>query len=166
VTQQSFRRITQGFTAAAATALALVLAGAAAGATERATLSPAEQAFAKQYRALVPTLTKAHAVVVQATGEASKLTDAQIATVFTRAASQWSADTKALVALKAPAPEAGTLATIRRAVPLVAADLLGIAKAGRTHSVSAAKSAFLHLERDFGAVGTGILALDKRLGVS
>jgi hypothetical protein len=147
-------------------ALALMPAGVAAGAPERAKLSPAEQAFAKQFKAFLPTLTKARAVVVQATGEASKLTDAQIATVFTRAASQWRTDTKALIALKAPAPEAGTLATIRHAVPLVATDLLGIAKAGRTHNVSAAKSAFAHLERDFGAVGAGIVTLGKRLGIS
>lgn len=154
----------------AAAALA-VLAGLAIGSTstaaavEHATLSKAEQAFIKAYKPLVPNLNKASSAVIKAVGHASKDTDAQIVTIFTGLANQWTAATKPLLALKAPPPEFVIFAAIKHFAPLVAVDLRASAQAGRTHSFSAAKTAGNNLARDFNALGGAVGQLKKKLGL-
>jgi hypothetical protein len=83
----------------------VVVSGAWAGAGEHAKLSGAERAFAKAYVALLPGLQKTSESVTSAISKAGGDSDAQVVTVFTGLAKQWSAGTKALVALKAPAPD-------------------------------------------------------------
>jgi hypothetical protein len=145
---------------------ALALASAALAGTARAVkLTPAEQAFVKQYKALIPTLDKASAAVISDVKHAGNDTDAQIVTVFTAAAKQWASATKPLLALKAPSQVASIFASMTGEVPLVEADLLRIANTGRTHSASAATKAGRKLAVDFNALGVAVNQMKKKLGL-
>src|ERR1039458_2732701 len=115
----------------------VVVSGAWAGAGEHAKLSGAERAFAKAYVALLPGLQKTSESVTSAISKAGGDSDAQVVTVFTGLAKQWSAGTKAWVALKAPAPEASLFASLTRYVRAVESDLLAVAPSGRSRSTSA-----------------------------
>ena len=163
------RRTHRGRTLAAASlavVAALALASAASAGTTRAVkLTPAEQAFVKQYKPLIPTLNKASAAVISAVKNAGNDTDAKIVTVFTAVAKQWASATKPLLALKAPSPVASIFATITGEVPKVEADLLTIANTGRTHSVSAATKAGRKIAVDFDALGVAVSQMKKKLGL-
>jgi hypothetical protein len=142
-----------------------IASGVATGATRHAHLSNAERAFSKSYVALVPNLNKASAAIVKSVSKAGKYTDAQVVTVFAGLAQQWTSATKPLLALKAPAPEAGVFAAVTRLVPAVEVDLLATAQAGRTHSAAAGTSAGRHLALDFNALVVAVGALKKKLGL-
>ena len=142
-----------------------VASGATAGATQNTKLSSAERAFVKAYVALVPNLNKASTAIITAVRNAGKDTDAQVVTIFTRLARRWTTATRPLLALKAPAPDAGLFAAVTTRVPKVEADLLATAQAGRTHSVSAGRTAGEHLATDFNALGVAVKALKTRLGL-
>jgi hypothetical protein len=63
---------------------ALALAASASARTVgRVTLTPAENAFVKHYKVLIPTLDKASAAVISAVKNAGNDTDAQVVKVFT-----------------------------------------------------------------------------------
>jgi hypothetical protein len=147
-------------------AAAAAIAGGVAGAAPRhARLSGAEREFVRSYEALVPNLNRVSAAIVTAVRSAGKQTDARIVTVFSSLAGNWTAATKPLLALHAPAPEAGVFAAVTARVPAIETDLLATAQAGRTHSATAAATAARNLVRDFNALGTAVLALKKRLGL-
>jgi len=141
--------------------VAVISAGSAAGAT----LSPAEQAFKTAYEKLVPTLNKASSALVHAVDGAGHDTDAQLVTIFTGVARQWATATKPLLALHAPAPEAQIFAAVSRDSRAVGADLLAIARAGRTNSVPAAKAAGTRIALDFNALARQIQLLKAKLGL-
>ena len=163
------RRTHRGRTLAAASlavVAALALASAASAGTERAvTLTPAEQAFVKQYKTLIPALDKASAALISAVKHAGNDTDAQIVTMFTAVAKQWASATKPLLRLQAPSPVASIFATITAEVPKVEADLLTIANAGRTHSGSAATKAGRRIAIDFNTLGAAVAKLKKKLAL-
>lgn len=139
--------------------------GAWANSAEHAKLSNAERAFAKSYAALLPGLQKTSGSVLKAISNAGKDTDVEVVTLFTGLAKQWSIGTKRLVALKAPAPEAGLFAAVTRYVRAVEGDLLAVAQSGRTHSTAAAALATKHMQRDFTGFGAAVIALEKKLGL-
>jgi len=152
--------------ASIAVAAALAWASAAGAATTRAVkLTPAERAFVKQYKALIPALDKASAAVISDVKHAGNDTDAQIATVFTAVARQWASATKPLLALEAPSPVASIFASMKAEVPLVEADLLRIANTGRTHNAGAATKAGRKLAVDFNALGADVSQLKRKLGL-
>lgn len=150
---------------AVAVALAAGSATANAGPARRTTLTPAEQAFKKAYVALVPSLNRASGAIVKAVENAGKDTDAQVVTVFTNLAHQWSTATRPLLALRAPAPDAALFAAVTQRVPAVDADLLATAQAGRARSGPAGKKAGHQLAVDFNALGAAVGALKKKLGL-
>ena len=152
--------------ASLAAVAALALATGASGATvRRVTLTPAEQVFLKQYKALIPALDKASAAVISAVKHASNDTDAQVVTIFTAVAKRWASATKPLLVLTAPAPVATIFAAIIREVPLVHADLLTIANTGRTHNASAATRAGRKIAVDFNALGVAVNQMKRKLGL-
>lgn len=155
------------FAAGALAALVGLAIGTAAGAdaAEHTKLSCAERAFAKAYMALVPSLNKASDAVIHAVANAGKYTDAQVVTVFTSLAGQWSTATKPLLALKAAPPDRGLFAAVTRWVPAVKRDLLATAQAGRTHNLKAATQAGQHIARDFTALSAAVKVLKKKLGL-
>jgi hypothetical protein len=137
----------------------------AKGATPHVPLSSAERAFVKSYVALVPNLNKASAAVVTAVSNAAKDTDAQVVSVFTGVAGQWSRATRPLLKLKAPDPDTALFEAVTRRVPAVETDLLATAQAGRRHSVAAGRAAGRQLALDFNALGVAVGALKKRFGL-
>jgi hypothetical protein len=143
---------------------ALAISSGATAATHPQ-LSSAERAFVKAYVQLVPNLNRASAAIVRSVSNAGKDTDAQIVAVFTGLARQWTAATRPLLALKAPAPDAGLFAAITRRVPAVEADLLATAQAGRVHSAPAGTSAGRQLALDFNSLGVAVGRLKKKLGL-
>jgi hypothetical protein len=150
----------------AAAALALTgISQASARTIERAKLTSAEHAFAKSYEALVPTLNRASAAVVHAVGNASKDTDAQVATIFGAVARQWATATKPLLALKAPPQETTVFASMSRLTRSVEVDLRSLSQAGSTDNVKEATSAGRHLARDFNALGAAIKQMKTKLGL-
>jgi hypothetical protein len=154
----------------AACALPLLVAlatvsGASASAHEHAKLSSAERAFAKAYTALVPSLNRASDAIVHAVRNAGKDTDAQIVTVFTGLAKQWTKATRPLLALTAPPAEAGLFAEVTRYVPALETDLLATAQAGRTHNANAGTQAGRHIARDFNALAAAVKVLKRKLGL-
>ena len=149
---------------AAVAALALAT-GASAGTVRAVNLTPAEQAFVKQYKVLIPALDKASTAVINAVKNAGSDSDAQVVTVFTAVAKHWASATKPLLALTAPSPVAAIFATITAEVPRVEADLLRIANTGRTHNVSAATKAGRKIAIDFNALGVAVGQLKKKLGL-
>jgi hypothetical protein len=142
-----------------------VVSGASAGTREHAKLSSAERAFAKAYTALVPSLNRASNAIVRAVANAGKDTDAQIVTVFTGLAKQWTKATGPLLALNAPRAEAVLFAEVTRYVPAVETDLLDTVGAGRTHNLNAATQAGRHIARDFNGLGAAVKALKRKLGL-
>jgi len=151
--------------AVAVVAVSALTFASSAGAVEHATFSNAEQVFIKAYKPLVPNLNKTSSAIIKAVGRVGKDTDAQVVTIFTGLANQWTIATKPLVALKAPPPEYVIFAAIRHFVPLVAVDLRASAQAGRTHRIGAAKTAGRNLARDFNALGAAVGQLKKKLGL-
>jgi hypothetical protein len=149
---------------AALVGLAITTAGGA-HAAEHAKLSGAERAFAKAYTALVPNLNKASDAVIHAVASAGKYTDAQVVTVFTALARQWSTATAPLLALKAPPPDRGLFAAVARHVPALERDLLATAQAGRTHNLKAGTQAGQNIARDFNALGAAVKVLKTKLGL-
>jgi len=142
-----------------------IVSGASASAREQAKLTSAERAFAKAYTALVPSLNRASNAIVRAVSDAGKDTDAQIVTVFTSLAKQWTKATGPLLALKAPAAEAGLFAAVTRYVPALETDLLDTVQAGRTHNVKAGTQAGRQIARDFNGLGAAVKALKRKLGL-
>ncbi len=140
-------------------ALAVVIVAAIAA------LSPAEQAFKTRFAKLRPALNAATNAVIRDVHNSSHETDAQVATVFTAVARQWSAATRPLSALKAPAPEAKIVSEIVHLAGAVEIDLLAAAQSGRTHSAADAKQAGLLLAHDFNALGVWVGLLKKKLGL-
>ena len=164
--REAVRRGSRWSAVAVAVLVALAVASSAsAAATQNTKLSSAERAFKKAYVALVPNLNSASAAIITAVRNAGKDTDAQVVTIFTRLARRWTTATRPLLALKAPAPDAGLFAAVTTRVPKVEADLLATAQAGRTHSVSAGRTAGEHLATDFNALGVAVKALKTRLGL-
>ncbi|HLW94851.1 MAG TPA: hypothetical protein VKS25_05695, partial [Solirubrobacteraceae bacterium] len=153
----------------ARTALAITVAVAivvpAAGAAAAAARTPAEKAFVKAYTALVPGLNKVSEAIISDTENAGKLTDAQVAAVYTRLAKQWSAATAAFVKLKPPAAYAATFDAASARVAPVEADLLATARAGRTHNGTAGRAAGRRLALDFNSLGAAVAKLKKLLGL-
>jgi hypothetical protein len=154
----------------AACMLALLVAlatvsGASANSRDHATLTTAEHAFAKAYTALVPRLNKASDAIVFAVSNAGKDTDAQIVTVFTNLAKKWTTATRPLLALKAPAADASLFAAVTHYVPVLEADLLATAQAGRTHNAKAGTQAGRHIARDFNGLGAAVKVLKHKLGL-
>jgi hypothetical protein len=149
----------------AALASLAIATATGAEAAAHAKLSGAERAFAKAYTALVPSLNKASDAIVHAVANAGKYTDAQVVTVFTALARQWSTATKPLVALKAPPPDRALFAAVTRYVPALERDLLATAQSGRTHNLKAATRAGQHIARDFNGLGAAVRPLKKKLGL-
>jgi hypothetical protein len=150
--------------ASLAVVAALALASAASAGTVHAVkLTPAEQAFVKQYKALIPSLDKASSAVISAVKHAGNDSDAQVVTIFTAVAKQWASATKPLFSLKAPSQVASIFAAITGQVPKVEADLLRIANSGRTHNVDAATKAGHKIATDFNALVVAVNKMKKKL---
>jgi len=163
------RRSRQRRLAALAVAAALTLtvaAAPAAAANARITkLTAAEQVFVKRYKRLIPALDKASAAVVAAVDDASKFSNAQVASVFTAVAKRWASATKPLLELAVPPQVTSIFKTIAREVPAVEADLLAVANSGRTQSGSAAKAAGRELALNFNALGAAVAKLKLKLSL-
>ena len=163
----SLRLRARGLAVATAVALAAVAVAVPAGAAGlRATaLTPAEQTFAKQYKKLIPNLNRATDAVIAAVDHSSKYTDAQVVSVFTSVARQWTKATKPLLVLSAPPQITSLWAAITHGVPAVEADLLAAANSGRTHNSTAGKKAGRQLALDFNALGAAVGKLKRKLSL-
>jgi hypothetical protein len=155
-----------GFAASAALTLALVAAPAATATGMPAPkLTAAEKVFVKQYERLIPALDKASAALVTAVNDASKFSNAQVASVFTAVAKQWASATKPLLALAVPSQVASIVAVIAREVPAVEAELLAAAHSGRSQNGSAAKAAGLTLALDYNRLLAAVAKLKRKLSL-
>jgi hypothetical protein len=152
--------------AAAALTLALVAAPAATAAGRPPLkLTAAEKVFVKQYERLIPALDRASAALVKAVDDASKFSNAQVASVFTAVAKQWASATKPLLGLAVPAQVASIVAVIALEVPSVEADLLAAADSGRSENGSAARAAGLKLALDYNKLLAAVAKLKLKLSL-
>ncbi len=143
-------------------AVAPLLGAPAAGAAAK---TPAERAFIKAYTALVPSLNRVSGAIITDTQNAGKLTDAQVATVFTGLARRWTTATTPFIKLKPPAAYAAAFTAAAGHVGPIERDLLATADAGRTHNATAGNRAGRRLALDFNALGVAITKLKRLLGL-
>jgi len=135
--------------------------------TQRAKPDTAVRAFAKAYSALEPELNKTTNAIYVGVDDLGKdhPTAAEIVTVATRFAKQWSIATKPVLALKAPVPVRGTFAAVTRYVPSIEGDLLALAQSGRTDSPSAASLAADRFGGDLRGLAKAARVLKTQLGL-
>lgn len=154
------------------TAIACVMAvptgaGASGSRPVHATLTSAERAFAKVFKADMANFAHAVDPAFAPLGKLSgKSTVTQIVTAVTGASKAWNSAMKPVLALKAPAQVSRLVAQFQGYMRAANTDLLGMEKGARTGNENAYLQSGQHLQTDAEQITAEEAVLAKTLGIS
>ena len=142
-------------------------AGASGSTPVHASLSSAERAFAKVFKADMANFADAVDPAFASLGKLSgKSTVTQIVTAITGAEKAWSTAMKPMLALKPPAQVSRLVAQFQGYIRATDRDLLRLEQAARSGNEQAYLQVGQHLETDGQQCTAAVKALGKTLGIS